>query len=101
GLERPLSGEETALFASGDLLLEGEDRPLKPARLEVLGPRLCRLTISEGRHRQVRRMFTATNNEIVRLHREAIGELLLPEDLAPGAWRPLRADEMSKLLGEL
>ncbi|MGH7011246.1 MAG: pseudouridine synthase [Caulobacteraceae bacterium] len=100
-LERPLSGEETALFASGNLLLQGEDRPLKPARLEVLGPRLCRLTVSEGRHRQVRRMFAAAHNEVVSLHREAIGELLLPEDLASGAWRPLRAEERAKLLGEL
>jgi 16S rRNA pseudouridine516 synthase len=53
-LARDLRGDEGAVFASGTLLLESEQRPLAPAQLEVLGPRLARLTITEGRYHQVR-----------------------------------------------
>ena len=74
-LDRPLSGEEAALFASGTLMLEGEDKPLLPARLEVLGPNEARLTIEEGRYHQVRRMFAAMGNHVTALHRDRIGGL--------------------------
>jgi 16S rRNA pseudouridine516 synthase len=69
------------------MLLEGEDKPLAPARLEPLSPTLARLTISEGRYHQVRRMFAAVGNHVLALHRNRIGGLELPETLEPGAWR--------------
>src|SRR5690554_517763 len=56
-LAEPLRGDEAALFASGTLMLESEKTPLRPALLEPLGERSARLTISEGRYHQVRRMF--------------------------------------------
>jgi len=90
-LDRPLAGTEGAAFASGALMLEGEDKPLLPARLEVLGEREARLTITEGRYHQVRRMFAAVGNHVVALHRERIGGIALPGDLAPGAYRILTA----------
>ncbi len=86
-LDRPLTGDETAVFAAGTLLLEGEDKPLAPAILEVLGEREAALTVTEGRYHQVRRMFAAVGNHVTALHRERIGALALPDDLAPGAWR--------------
>jgi len=86
-LDRDLTGREKALFASGELRLEGDEKPLAPATLEPLGPRHARLTITEGRYHQVRRMFAAIGNPVVSLHREAIGALSLPADLASGAWR--------------
>ena len=52
-LARPLEGHEAALFASGDLMLDGESRPLAPARLEPLTPNTAWLTITEGRYHQV------------------------------------------------
>ncbi|CAN5165389.1 pseudouridine synthase [soil metagenome] len=90
-LDRPLAGTESAAFSSGDLMLEGEEKPLLPATLEVLGEREARLTITEGRYHQVRRMFAAVGNHVVALHRERIGGLVLPDDLAPGAYRILSA----------
>jgi 16S rRNA pseudouridine516 synthase len=92
-LDRPLAGTEDAAFASGSLMLEGEEKPLLPAQLEVLGDREARLTITEGRYHQVRRMFAAVGNHVVGLHRERIGGIALPEELAPGEHRILTADQ--------
>ena len=91
-LARPLVGTEEALFASGTLALEGDDKPLAPAVLEPLSPSEARLTVTEGRYHQVRRMFAAVGNHVEALHRERLGALALPEDLAPGQWR--RATEV-------
>jgi 16S rRNA pseudouridine516 synthase len=86
-LARPLAGGEVAAFASGTLMLEGEDKPLAPARLEILSPTTAWLTITEGRYHQVRRMFGAVGNHVAALHRDRIGGLALPDDLAPGRYR--------------
>ena len=88
-LARPLSGAEAQIFASGELMLEGEDKPLAPAALQVLSPTSAWLTVSEGRYHQVRRMFAAVGNHVEALHRDRIGALDLPGDLAPGEHRLL------------
>lgn len=86
-LDRPLNGGEGDVFASGKLMLEGEDKPLLPAELEVLGDRSTFLTIHEGRYHQVRRMFAAIGNHVTALHRDRIGGLDLPGDLLAGQIR--------------
>lgn len=96
-LDRPLEGGEAALFASGTLMLDSETEPLAPALLEPLGPNSARLTITEGRYHQVRRMFAAVGNHVTALHRDRIGGLDLPKDLEPGAWRILNPDEQAAL----
>ncbi len=88
-LARPLDGSEGDVFAAGGLVLEGEDKPLSPAVLEVLSPTEARLTVTEGRYHMVRRMFAAVGNHVEALHRERVGGLALPDDLAPGEWRLL------------
>ncbi|HST91659.1 MAG TPA: pseudouridine synthase [Brevundimonas sp.] len=88
-LARPLVGTEQGVFAAGGLVLEGEDKPLAPAVLEVLSPTEARLTVTEGRYHMVRRMFAAVGNHVEALHRERIGGLALPDDLGPGEWRLL------------
>ncbi|PIB92183.1 pseudouridine synthase [Caulobacter sp. FWC2] len=92
-LDRPLAGSEGEVFAAGTLMLEGEDKPLLPAQLDVVDDKTARLTITEGRYHQVRRMFAAVGNHVVTLHRERIGGLTLPADLEPGQYRILPADE--------
>lgn len=96
-LDRPLTGEEAALFASGTLMLESEDKPLLPAALEVLSPTEALLTITEGRYHQVRRMFAAVGNHVNALHRDRMGALELPADLEPGGWRLLTAADLAAL----
>jgi 16S rRNA pseudouridine516 synthase len=96
-LARPLNGTEGALFASGELVLEGEDKPLAPAVLEVVSPTEALLTVTEGRYHQVRRMFAAAGNHVEALHRERLGGLTLTDDLAPGTWRLLSEDEIASI----
>jgi 16S rRNA pseudouridine516 synthase len=96
-LARPLNGDEGAIFASGDLMLEGEDKPLAPATLELLSENMARLTITEGRYHQVRRMFAAAGNHVEALHRDSIGGLELPADLAPGDYRIMTADDLNAI----
>jgi 16S rRNA pseudouridine516 synthase len=79
------------LFASGTLLLEGEDTPCAPAVLQVMAPREAELTLTEGRYHQVRRMFAATGATVVTLHRARFGPLELG-DLPAGQWRELPLD---------
>lgn len=95
-LATELRGDEAALFASGTLLLESEQTPLQPARLEVVAPRQVRLTLTEGRYHQVRRMFAAVGNHVEALHRASIGGLGLNE-LAGGQWRALDAEDLDRL----
>jgi 16S rRNA pseudouridine516 synthase len=98
-LARPLNGAEAEVFAAGGLLLEGEDKPLLPAALEVLGEASARLTITEGRYHQVRRMFAAVGNHVEALHRDRIGGLELPADLAPGSWRLMDEAAIAAVFG--
>jgi len=85
-LDRPLRGDEADIFVSGRLMLEGEEKPLLPAMLEALSPTSAYVTVTEGRYHQVRRMFAAVGNHVAALHRDRVGELALPDDLAPGAF---------------
>ena len=94
-LARPLNGTEGDLFASGQMMLEGEDKPLSPAQLEVISETETLLSVTEGRYHQVRRMFAATGNHVEALHRESLGGLTLPEDMAPGQWRLLTDAEIT------
>jgi 16S rRNA pseudouridine516 synthase len=96
-LANDLRGDESALFASGTLMLESEKTPLLPVAMEVLGARTARLTLTEGRYHQVRRMFAAVGNHVEALHRLSIGGLLL-EGLAPGEWRVLANEDVARLL---
>lgn len=91
-----LRGDEAEIFASGTLMLEAEKEPLAPARMEVVGARSARLTLTEGRYHQVRRMFAAVGNHVVTLHRSRIGGLALG-DLPAGQWRLLDDADRERL----
>lgn len=97
-LDRPLRGDEAETFASGTLMLESEDKPLLPVTMEVLSPTSAYVTLTEGRYHQVRRMFAAVGNHVTSLHRDRMGNLALPPDLAPGAWRILTEAEIACVL---
>jgi len=98
-LDRPMTGDEGALFASGEMLLESDDKPLLPAALEVLSPTEALLTITEGRYHQVRRMFAAVGNHVTALHRDRMGGLDLSGDLEPGQFRLMDAADLGALFG--
>jgi len=97
-LAQDLRGDEAALFASGTLQLESDPTPLAPATLDVVAPRHARLTLTEGRYHQVRRMFAAVGNHVDALHRSRVGGLELG-NLEPGQWRMLDEADLRRLFG--
>ena len=99
-LDRPLRGDEEKIFASGELLLEGEEKPLLPTRMEVLSPTRAYVTVTEGRYHQVRRMFAAVGNHVTALHRDRVGGLSLPDDLPAGEYRILDEADLALVLAQ-
>jgi len=97
-LTEPLSRNARQQLESG-IQLKGEPRPCQPAVVEVLGENIIQLTLVEGKYHQVKRMLAAVGNQVVDLHRESIGTILLDPALAPGQSRPLRPDEIAMTEG--
>ncbi|RIX48344.1 MAG: 16S rRNA pseudouridine(516) synthase [Rhodocyclales bacterium GT-UBC] len=79
------------------VLLNDEPEPIRAAACEIAGECLLRLTVTEGKYHQVKRMVAAAGNRVEVLHREAVGELKLPADLKPGEWRWLSAADLQQL----
>lgn len=95
-LRDSLRGDESAAFASGTFLLPKDAKPLKPAHWIADGPKSGTMILSEGRFRQIRRMFEVLGNEVVTLHRFKTGGLMLG-DLPEGQWKPLSPEEISTI----
>jgi 23S rRNA pseudouridine2605 synthase len=76
--------------------VELEDGPTAPARVSLVGDHTLRITIHEGRNRQVRRMCEAVGHPVRRLVRVRIGPLA-DRRLPPGEWRPLTQAEVRAL----
>lgn len=90
-LSKELAVDVAFNFRKG-IQLQGEQHLTLPAILEVIGPSEVRLTITEGKFHQVKRMFAAVGSRVLSLHREKIGELNL--DIDVGKWRYLTTDEV-------
>ena len=84
-------------FTIRDIQFNDPDIGVLILNLEPLGEREARLTITEGRYHQVRRMFAAVGNHVTGLHRDRIGGLELPEGLERGAWRILTDEEQAAI----
>ncbi len=76
--------------------VELEDGITAPAKASIVADRIIKITIHEGRNRQVRRMCTAVGFDVKRLVRTRIGPLA-DRQLKPGEWRRLSFDEVRKL----
>lgn len=98
-LADPISPETSILFKDG-VLLDGEKKVTSPAELELLNSHQARLTISEGKYHQVKRMFAAAGNKVVSLHREKIGNLVLDSTLAIGKYRSLTPQEIQGVFND-
>jgi len=91
-LAEPLVADAESRLRLG-LVLRSEKLPTRPAALQRLDATHARITITEGRYHQVRRMFAALGNRVLALHRERIGGLFLDETLRAGQWRALSPAE--------
>ena len=76
--------------------VELDDGMTAPAQVGRLGSSTLRITIHEGRNRQVRRMCEAVGHPVRRLVRTRIGPLS-DRRLKPGEWRPLSTAEIRSL----
>lgn len=94
----PIPSTAVEAFAAG-FHFHTEDLTTLPAALEILGERQARLTLSEGRYHQIKRMFHRISNRVEKLHRESIGAITLPSDLGPGEWRMLTEEEVGRPIG--
>ena len=95
-VKHPLDAGQIGQLLAG-VLLHDEPEPVAAAAAEIVDELHLRLTVTEGKYHQVKRMVAAVGNRVEALHREALAELVLPQDLAPGQWRWLTAEDYQKL----
>ncbi len=79
------------------VLLNDEASPVAAAACERVSDHLLRLTVTEGKYHQVKRMVAAASNRVVALHRVAIGGFALPASLKPGEWMWLEEKDLAGL----
>lgn len=91
--QEPITDEALEQLREG-VMLHNEKDATRPAIAERLANYGLRLSISEGKYHQVKRMLYAVDNKVVELHREQIAGITLDENLAPGEYRLLTEDEI-------
>jgi len=94
--KHPVDEAQIAKLLAG-VVLDDDPKPVRAAACESDSPLHLRLTLTEGKYHQVKRMLAAVGNRVEGLHRSRIGDLALPGDLAPGQWRWLTAEEVAAL----
>lgn len=93
GTDRPIPPTAADRFAEG-FHFPTEGITTRPARLELLAPRLARVILTEGRYHQIKRMFHRIDGiRLTSLHRLRIGPYELPDDLPPGEWQRIGEGE--------
>ncbi len=93
-LDIPVTEEIARGFEEG---VELNDGICKEASLDITGEKTCFVTLKEGRYHQIKRMFGCFGAKVVELHRVAMGNLRLPDDLAEGRCRELTEEELKLL----
>jgi 16S rRNA pseudouridine516 synthase len=97
-VKHALDEKQVARLLAG-VVLDDDPKPVRAAACEALGEFDLRLTLTEGKYHQVKRMLAAVSNRVEGLHRSQIGGLVLPPDLAPGQWRWLTAQDLASIAG--
>lgn len=93
-IDIPVTEKMVKKFAEGIRLNDGE---CKPGKLEITGEYTCKVTISEGRYHQIKRMFGCLKANVLELNRICIGNLQLPNELKQGECREITENELLKL----
>ncbi|MGS2716543.1 16S rRNA pseudouridine(516) synthase RsuA [Eionea flava] len=74
--------------------LHNEDKPTRPATVITIDTTTIKLSISEGKYHQVKRMLAAVGNHVEQLHRISIGDITLDTELEEGEYRALTKEEV-------
>ena len=96
--KHPIDARQIERLCAG-VVLNDDPKPVRAAACEAPDAHHLRLTLTEGKYHQVKRMLAAVGNRVEALHRSRIGALALPEDMAPGQWRWLDATQVAALYG--
>jgi 16S rRNA pseudouridine516 synthase len=91
--KHPLAADTVLRLLAG-VVLDDSPEPVRALACEATAPNRLRLTITEGRYHQVKRMLAAVGNRVEALHRSAVGALRLDAGLAAGQWRWASAAEL-------
>jgi 16S rRNA pseudouridine516 synthase len=91
--KHPVTPDQVQRLLEGVKLVD-DPATVQAAAAEATGESTLRLTLTEGKYHQVKRMLAAVGNRVEGLHRSAFGKLVLPVDLAPGQWRWLPGPEV-------
>ena len=94
GTADPVDARQVDRLLQG-VVLDDDPKPVRAAACEATGSHALRLTLTEGKYHQVKRMLAAVGNRVVSLHRSRIGRLELPHDLAAGHWRWLTPETLA------
>ncbi|SFM22989.1 pseudouridine synthase [Variovorax sp. OV329] len=94
--KHPVDDAQVQKLLAG-VVLDDDPKPVRAAACEATGPNALRLTLTEGKYHQVKRMLAAVGNRVEGLHRSRIGDLALSGELAPGQWRWLAPSEVEAL----
>ncbi len=97
-VKHPLDDKQVQKLLSG-VVLDDDPKPVRAAACEAVSEFHLRLTLTEGKYHQVKRMVAAVSNRVEGLHRSQIGGLRLPDDLAPGQWKWLTAADLATIAG--
>ena len=84
-VKHPLDDKQVQKLLAG-VVLDDDPKPVRAAACEAVSEFHLRLTLTEGKYHQVKRMVAAAGNRVETLPRSAFGALVLPADLAPGQW---------------
>ena len=96
GAKHPVSDTQLASLLAG-VVLDDDPLPVRAAAVERTGENALRMTLTEGKYHQVKRMIAAAGNRVETLHRSAFGTLGLAGTPAPGQWRWVSAAERAAL----
>lgn len=96
-VRHPLAESAAQRLLQG-VVLDDDPKPVRAKACEIVDDLHLRLTLTEGKYHQVKRMVAAVGNRVESLHRSAIGSITLDAGPAPGQWRWLTADEVSALI---
>ena len=91
-----LSDGDVAYLEKGATLEDGY--VTKPSEIELSEDRASgKITLTEGKYHQIKRMLESVNNKITYLERISFGPILLDGELERGEWRYLTQEEIKKL----
>lgn len=95
-VKHPLDDRQIDRLLEG-VVLDDDPRPVRAAACQAVTDHHLRLTLTDGKYHQVKRMVAAVSNRVEGLHRSSVGQLVLPADLLPGQWRWLTNEEVLAL----